>query len=187
MKRYIVMSLVISSLVISVLMLSSCSAKVQETPEGIPKKVVIGDKGGANLYDSKDLRNHSKKAKQWDTFFVVGIQENYYEVTSDLNDLSHNLFIKKTEYTIPWNTYLALGAKNSPHNANPKRQPTRYWKTLESLQLKQDSGVLLIEKPKHSGKVHPSGNHDPIMRDHGNNVYQIAALHDKGLVPQHGV
>jgi hypothetical protein len=134
--------------------ISGCSQEkqIQVTPEGIPRKIVVASKDGTKLYKSSELNQVQSTATQWEILFVIEDLATSYEVTRDVEDISHPLFVNKTKELIDWNTYFSIAYKNSPDYVTPPRERIKFYKTLKDLEDRNQKEISMIEKPKHSGK-----------------------------------
>lgn len=178
MKKYLFITQILMSILLPMLMISSCSTKKVEVTNGIPLKIVIGDKNGVPIYDSNDLNTYKSSAKQWDTFFIVSQSEKSYEVTHDIKDIKNTFYIKKTKDTINWNTYFALAYKNSPHSTTPRRERVGYYRTIKGLKAKDREERIKIEKFKHPEKTMPSDHHDIILKSLEDNILYTVGMYD---------
>jgi hypothetical protein len=159
---------------------SSCSQekRIQITPEGIPRKIVVASKDGTNLYNSSELNQVQSTATQWEILFVIQDLEASYEVTRDIEDISHPLFVRKAKELIDWNTYFSIAYKNSPHETTPPRERVKFYKTIEDLKNRNQEKISIIEKSQHSGRSEPSEHHAVILGDLGNDAYHVVSLYD---------
>jgi hypothetical protein len=171
---------VIIFVLLSSSIVSGCSQQkqVQVTPEGIPRKIVVANKGVTNLYSSNELKQVQSKATQWEILFVIQDLGESYEVTRDIEDILHPLFVKKTKELIDWNTYFSIAYKNSPHQTIPPREPVKFYKTLKDLGNHNKEELSMIEKSKHSGRSDPAEHHAVVLSDSGNDTYHVLSLYD---------
>lgn len=158
---------------------SGCQEKrIQLTPEGIPRKIVVANKDGSKLYNSNELNQIQATATQWEILFVIQDLGTSYEVTRDVEDISQPLFVRKTKELIDWNTYFSIAYKNSPDYVTPSRERVKFYKTLKDLQDRNQKEISMIEKSKHSGRSDPSEHYAVVLNDLGNDAYHVVSLYD---------
>jgi hypothetical protein len=159
--------------------ISGCNQekRIQVTTEGIPRKIVVASKHGAKLYNSNELKQVQSTATQWEILFVIQDLGKSYEVTRDIEDISHPLFVEKTKEFIDWNTYFSIAYKNSPHQTTPPREPVKFYETLKDLK-NHNQEISMIEKSKHSGRSDPAEHHAVVLTDSGNDTYHVLSLYD---------
>jgi len=160
-----------------VVSLSGCGG-ILKTKEGIPRKVVVSNRNGADLYKRINLVEKTESAKQWTVFFIVEKTEKYYKVSKSLNITQNKPIYLKSEDVFEWNLPFCIAFKNSPDKAN--RPIVKIFKTVEGLKSDNEKDVIMQEKNVHSEIFYPE-NVQPILKEVESNskIYKIASLYDK--------
>lgn len=154
--------------------LTGCGAQLQTTEAGIPRKVVVR-KNHTPLFTSGSLDQPKYAAKQWAALFVYEETPLYYAVGGSTGTEPQDLVYVRRDDVYEWNSRFCLNFTTSPDQTN--RAPIKFYETLEGAQ-RGDGAVAMVEKDSHRTDFAASIDPQPILKDHGDNTYWIAGLHD---------
>lgn len=158
---------------------------VKKTPEGILKKIVVAQKEGVDVYDSRSFNKKISRSQQWDSFYLIEEFKAGFEVSPEYSDdydqtKTQTYFIKKLgSEIIPWNTHYSLAFKDSPTTSASKRSRMYFFKTIDDLNNNTENWTMR-EKEKHAPSQ-PNEHGAIILKDFGNNILYVASLVDDEL------